>query len=88
MTELFRNIGATRLLITRLDMTRRLGSMLRVAFKSRIPLANFSITSKVTEAPLPLNPVMLAKLVLSIQGSGISIQGEKEQNNKPRKSAS
>jgi flagellar biosynthesis protein FlhF len=85
MTELFRNIGAVRLLVTRLDMTKRLGSLLRVAFESRLPLANCSVSSKVTEAPQPLNPVMLAKLVLSIQGSASSIQGKE---NAARKSAS
>jgi len=74
MTELFRNIGATRLLTTRMDMTKRLGSYLRVAFESRIPLANFSISSKVTEAPQPLNPIMLAKLVLSILGTASGSQ--------------
>jgi flagellar biosynthesis protein FlhF len=85
MTELFRNIGCMRLLVTRLDMTKRLGSLLRVAFETRLPLANFSVSSKVTEAPQPLNPIMLAKLVLvaGVQGSGI--RGQKEQT---RKSAS
>ena len=76
MAREFQSIGATRLIVTRLEMTRRLGSLLRVAFESRMPLANFSISGKVTEAPVPLNPVMLAKLVLSIQGSAFSIQGK------------
>jgi flagellar biosynthesis protein FlhF len=65
----FKNIGATRLLVTRLDSVRRLGSLLRIAHDSRMPFANFSASSKVTEAPQPLNPVALARLVLKIPGA-------------------
>ena len=65
MAQAFRKLGASRLLVTRLDMTRRLGSLLRMAFESRMPLANYSATSKVTEAPQSLNPIALARLVLS-----------------------
>ena len=68
MVREFQSVGATRLVVTRLEMTRRLGSLLRVAFESRMPLANFSISSKVTEPPQPFNPVALAKLVLNAQG--------------------
>lgn len=64
MAHEFRAMGATRLLVTRLDMTRRLGSMLRVAFDAHLPFANFSASSKVTEAPSPFNPVALARLLL------------------------
>jgi len=71
MAQEFRSLGAARLLITRLDMTRKLGSVLRLAFESRLPLANFCYSSKVTEPPHPLNPVALAKLVLLVRGSGI-----------------
>jgi flagellar biosynthesis protein FlhF len=60
----FQALGAARLLITRLDMARRLGPLLRVAFETRLPLANGAATGKVTEPPLPLNPVALAKLLL------------------------
>jgi flagellar biosynthesis protein FlhF len=64
ITEAFHAIGATRVLLTRLDMTRRLGSALGAAYESKLPLANFSASSKVTESPQPLNPVALARLVL------------------------
>lgn len=60
----YRTMGAVRLLVTRLDITRRLGSLLRTVFESRLPLANYSATAKVTEAPLPLNPIGLANLVM------------------------
>ncbi len=65
MAQAFRAMGASRLLMTRLDMTRRLGGLMRLAFETKMPLANFSVTSKVTEAPQPLNPIALARLVLA-----------------------
>jgi flagellar biosynthesis protein FlhF len=70
----FQAVGATRLVVTRLEMTRRLGSLLRVAFESRLPLANLSLSGKVTEAPQAFNPVMLAKLVLAILGTSAIAQ--------------
>ena len=64
MAQEFRALGATRLLVTRMDMARRLGSVLRVAYDARLPLANASYSGKVTEAPYPLNPVALARFIL------------------------
>ncbi len=73
MAQEFRSLGATRLLTTRLDMVKRLGSFLRIALESRLPLANFSMSGKVTEAPQAFNPVSLAKMVLGRQ-SGSEVQ--------------
>lgn len=67
MANEFRALGATRLLITRLEISKRLGSMLRLAMESRLPLASFSCSSKVTEAPLPFNPVILARMILPLK---------------------
>ncbi|MDE2029441.1 MAG: GTPase [Alphaproteobacteria bacterium] len=64
----FHTMGATRLLVTRLDAVKRLGSLLRLAYDSPMPLANYSASPNVTEPPLPLNAVALARLVLKIQG--------------------
>ncbi|MDX2028693.1 MAG: GTPase [Alphaproteobacteria bacterium] len=64
MAQTFRSIGAVRILLTRLDMVKRFGSALHVAFEAQLPLANFSASGKVTEPPAPLNPVALARLVL------------------------
>jgi flagellar biosynthesis protein FlhF len=64
MANEFKKAGATRLLTTRIDMTRRLGSVLRVAFDTQLPLANFSASNKVTDPLLPFNPVALARLLL------------------------
>jgi flagellar biosynthesis protein FlhF len=64
MAKEFAALGAKRLISTRLDMVRRMGGLLKVAYAAKLPLANFSATSKVTDAPSPFNPVSLARLVL------------------------
>ena len=64
MANEFRLMGASRLLMTRLDMAKRLGTMLRVAYDAQLPFANFSASSKVTESPQPFNPIALARLIL------------------------
>lgn len=69
MAHEFRSVGASRLLVTRLDTIKRMGSLLRVAYDSRLPLANYSISNKVTEPPQPFNPVVLARLILKKPGT-------------------
>ena len=64
MAHEFRALGATRMIATRLDLTRRLGSMLRIAYDAHLPFANYTTSGKVTEPPLPFNPVSLARLIL------------------------
>ena len=64
-TQEFQKLGATRLFMTRLDLTRRLGGLLRLAFETRLPLTHFSASSKVTEAPQPLNALTLARMILA-----------------------
>ncbi len=60
----FASIGATRLVITRLDMTRRLGSILAAADAGRLSLSDVSITPGVAEGINPINPVSLARLIM------------------------
>lgn len=60
----FSNIGAKRLLITRLDMARRLGSILACADAGRLSLSDVSITPGVADGINPINPVSLARLIM------------------------
>lgn len=64
MAKAFHLLGAKHLMPTRLDMTKRVGTLLRIAFEARLSLCNFSDTSKVTQPPLPLNPVSLGRMIL------------------------
>jgi flagellar biosynthesis protein FlhF len=62
--RLYQELGVNRLLFTRLDMTKRLGHLLRTSFETRLPLANYANTASVTLAPLPFNPVSMSRLLL------------------------
>lgn len=57
-------LGATHLIPTRLDLTRRLGGLLRMAYETKLTLCQFSASPKVSEQPQPLNPVSLGRLIL------------------------
>jgi flagellar biosynthesis protein FlhF len=64
MARTFAELGAKRMVATRLDMTRRIGGILKASYESGLPLAAFSATNKVTEQLSPFNPVSLARLFL------------------------
>ncbi len=64
MAKEFQSLGATQLISTRLDMTRRLGGLLRLAYETKLTLSQFSASPKVSEQPEPLNPVSLGRLIL------------------------
>ncbi len=60
----FSRIGATRLVVTRLDMTRRLGSILAAADAGKLSLSDISINPEVAESINPINPISLARLIM------------------------
>lgn len=64
MANEFATLGAKRIIVTRLDMTRKMGNLLKTAYESGLPLCAFSTTGKVTEKLMPFNPVSLARLFL------------------------
>ena len=64
MARLFRSLGARRLLVTRLDTSRRLGSLLHAAHEAGLAFCDASTTSKVAEGLVPLSPKSLAALLL------------------------
>lgn len=59
----FADVGATRLLATRLDMSRRLGGVLAAVDAGRLRFSEVSITPQVASGLSPINPVSLARLV-------------------------
>lgn len=67
LAEAFRTLGATGLILTRLDMTRRLGSALSIAQSSHLPLVYAGHSPSVTQNLEPLTPVALARLILPDQ---------------------
>ncbi len=64
MAQAFRQLGATRLLVTRLDMVHRLGSVLGAADASSLGFCGAGTSSDVATGLTPLNPIALARLLL------------------------
>ena len=64
MGGLFRAIGVRRVLITRLDLTRRFGSMMAAVYDSRLNFCDVSLTSNVADGLTPLSPLTLARLMM------------------------
>jgi len=63
-SESFSNLGVSRMLVTRLDLTRRLGGLLAAAEAGKLRFSDVSITPNVGEGLTPINPVALARLLL------------------------
>jgi flagellar biosynthesis protein FlhF len=64
MARIFRDLGATRVIVTRLDMTQRLGSVMSAADGLRLALSEASATADVANGLTPFNAVVLARLLL------------------------
>ena len=64
MARAFMEVGARKMIVTKVDMTRRLGSMLSIAHETGMQLSDMSISPKVTEPLQSINPVTLARLLL------------------------
>ncbi len=65
MARAFSSLGADRLILTRGDLTRRFCSMLNIAYDSGLALANLSASSNVTVPLQTLNPISLARCVMT-----------------------
>lgn len=73
--EVFSAIGATRLLVTRLDTARRLGAILAAVDGGGLGFSDVSINPHVSRGLRPLDPQALARLLLCHQTqSGIAVQ--------------
>ena len=63
MARAFAALGATRLLTTRLDTARRLGSLLTAAEAANLRLCDVGIGPHLADGLSPLNPLALARLL-------------------------
>ena len=64
MARPFADIGVKRLIVTRLDLARRVGGILGAAFGARLDFAETSLSPNVAEGLTTLNPVALARLIM------------------------
>ena len=64
MARVFATIGVSEILPTRVDMARRLGSLLSAAHQGDLSFTDVSTTSKVARGLVPLSPNALAQLLM------------------------
>ena len=64
MGRIFRDLGASRMIVTRLDMVQRLGSIIACAEALRFALAEAGTSPDIAKGLAAFNPVVLARLIL------------------------
>ncbi|WP_413204875.1 AAA family ATPase [Rhodospirillum sp. A1_3_36] len=67
IADAFAEVGASRILATRLDMARRLGGILAAAEAGALAFGDVSINPQVADGLCPINPVSLARLILPLE---------------------
>lgn len=64
IAEIYRDLGASGLIITRIDVARRHGALLSAASAGELVIRGCGMGPSVTDGLKPLNPVALARLLL------------------------
>lgn len=64
MAEIFRDLGCARVVVSRLDTVRRLGSVMAVANSFSLGLAEAGIAPDIADGIVPFAPMLLARLLL------------------------
>jgi flagellar biosynthesis protein FlhF len=70
----FATLGITRMLVTRLDMVRRLGSMLAAADAASLAFSDGSTTPAVADGLNPIDPMGLAKMLMPETATNSTMQ--------------
>jgi len=65
----FRAAGARRIMVTRVDIARRLGGVLSAVYDARLNFCEISQTTQVADGLTPLDPVTLARLLMPETGA-------------------
>lgn len=63
MARVFATVGVAEILVTRVDIARRLGSLLAAAHQGGLSFSDVSNTPKVAEGLAPLSPISLARML-------------------------
>jgi flagellar biosynthesis protein FlhF len=62
--QIFADLGCTRAIVTQLDATRRLGSLLAMIETAKLGLAEAGIAGDIADGILPFSSILLARLLL------------------------
>jgi flagellar biosynthesis protein FlhF len=63
--RIFRDLGCSRMAVTRLDLTHRLGSVLAAADAARLGFAEAGVAPEIADGMIPFNPVVLARRLIA-----------------------
>jgi flagellar biosynthesis protein FlhF len=63
--RIFRDLGCSRMAVTRLDLTHRLGSVLAAAEAAKLGFAEAGIAPEIADGMIPFNPVVLARRLIA-----------------------
>jgi flagellar biosynthesis protein FlhF len=63
--RIFRDLGCSRMAVTRLDLTQRLGSVLAAADAARLGFAEAGVAPEISNGMIPFNPVVLARRLIA-----------------------
>jgi flagellar biosynthesis protein FlhF len=63
--RIFRDLGCSRMAVTRLDLTHRLGSVLAAADAAKLAFAEAGIAPEIADGMVPFNPVVLARRLIA-----------------------
>ena len=65
LARIFRDLGCSRMAVTRLDLTHRLGSVLAAADAARLGFAEAGVAPEIADGMIPFNPVVLARRLIA-----------------------
>jgi len=63
--RIFRDLGCSRMAVTRLDLTSRLGSVLAAADTAKLGFAEAGVAPEISNGMTPCNPVVLARRLIA-----------------------
>ena len=75
----FQEIGAKRIILTRLDLSRRIGGLLGAAYETNLKLAQMTASHHVTRMPQPASPINVARILLSEISGTLGVQSLSEE---------
>ena len=76
LVEAFRHVLPTRLLVTKIDVARRVGSLLHAADQGKLAISEVSLNPQISDGLYPLSPQSLARLMVS----NVSVPSDKNHN--------
>jgi flagellar biosynthesis protein FlhF len=65
IARIFRDLGCSRMAVTRLDLTHRLGSVLAAGDAARLGFAEAGVAPEIADGMIPFNPVVLARRLIA-----------------------